>query len=212
MKSIKKKVLLLLFGFLFLALSQPVLSDELDKANEDGLFIVVVHPKIISIENSNVVKTVIALINLGNKPISLGRVDHTTGRIVDGDYVLRASVDITNAPLKHMQVGGLVTVSNDAPFASSNLISGVDVMPASGLGMTVSALPAESLQAPEEGDAKFTVTLLSSVDGKIRPLIQMGFSMRYEKGKEADDSKLIQASMELEKSSAHRKLSASHSS
>ena len=211
MKFVQNKILLLvLFGFLFLAFSsQPLLSEELDE-DPSALFIVVLHPKVVPIEDSNGVKTVITLINLGNKPISLGRVDHTTGRMVGGDDELRVSVDISNAPLRHMQVGGLVTVSNDAPFTSSNLISGVNFMPGSGLWMAVTAVPTESLEVPEEGDAKFTVTLLSSVDGKIKNLIQMGFSMRYEKGRQSDDSRLIQANMELDKPNSRRNPSVSH--
>jgi len=216
MKLIKTKIhlVLLLCSFLFLAFSsEPGLGKELDEdPNKGALFIVVLHPKVVAIENSTGVKTVITLINLGNKPISLGRVDHKTGRMVGGDYELRVSVDISNAPLRHMQVGGLVTVSNDAPFTSTNLISGVNFMPGSGLWMTVTALPTESLEAPEEGDAKFTVTLLRSVDGKIKTLIQMGFSMRYEKGKQSDDSRLIQANMELDKPNSRRNSSVSHPS
>jgi hypothetical protein len=214
MKLIKKKIhlVLLLFSFLFLAFSsQPGLSKELDEdPNKGELFIVVLHPKVVAIENSNGVETVITVLNLGNKPISLGRVDHKTGRMVGGDYELRVSVDIGNAPLRHMQIGGLVTVSNDAPFTSTNLISGVNFMPGSGLWMAVTALPMEGVEVPEEGDAKLTFTLLSSVDGKIKPLIEMGFSMRYEKGRQSDDSRLIQANMELDKPNSRRNPSVSH--
>jgi hypothetical protein len=203
MELTKKKahLVLLLFNLLFLVFSsQPGLSEELDEdRNKNELFIVVLHPEVVAIENSNGVETVITLINLGNKPISLGRVDHKTGSMVGGDYELRVSVDISNAPLRHMQVGGLVTVSNDAPFTSTNLISGVTFMPGSGLWMAVTALPTESKGVSEGGDAKFTFTLLSSVDGKIKTLIKIGFSMRYEKGKQSDDTRLIQASMELDK-------------
>ncbi|MGH7799724.1 MAG: hypothetical protein ACREOW_03720 [Thermodesulfobacteriota bacterium] len=203
MKLIKKKIhlVLLLFSFISLAFfCQQVLSKELDEdPNKSELFIVVLHPKVVAIENSNGAESVIKLINLGNKPISLGKVDHKTGRMVGGVYELRVSVDISNAPLRHMQIGGLVTVSNDTPFTSANLISGVNFMPGSGLWMAVTALPTESIEVHEEGDAKFTFTLLSSVDGKIKPLIEMGFSMRYEKGKQSDDPRLIQASIELDK-------------
>ena len=203
MKLLKRGIppLLLLFSFLILAFSsQPGLSEELDEnSNKGGLFIVVLHPKVVTIENGNGTETVITLVNLGNKPISLGRVDHKTGRIVGGDYELRVSVDISNTPLRHMEIGGLVTVNNDAPFTSANLISGITFMPGSGLWMAVTALPAESIEMPEEGEAKFTFTLLGSVEGKIRPLIEMGFSMRYEKGKQSDDSRFIQASTKLDK-------------
>jgi hypothetical protein len=203
MKSIKKKIHLVLLelSFLFLALSsQPGLSEERDEdPNNDELFLVVFHPGVVAIEDGNHVETVITLINLGNKPISLGRVDHKTGRLVGGDYELRVSVDISNAPLRHMHIGGLVTVSSDFPFTSANLISGVIMMPGSGLWMAVTALPTESIELPEEGDAKFTFTLLSSDGGKINTLIEMGFSMRYEKGKKSDDTRLIQASIELNK-------------
>ncbi|MGH7791183.1 MAG: hypothetical protein ACREOB_02605, partial [Thermodesulfobacteriota bacterium] len=51
-------------------------------------------------------------------------------------------------------------------------------------------------------DAKFTFTLLSSVDGKIKTLIEMGFSMRYETEKQSDDTRRLQASMALHKLSA----------
>ncbi|MGH7792049.1 MAG: hypothetical protein ACREOB_07000 [Thermodesulfobacteriota bacterium] len=200
MKLIKTKihlVLLLLCSFLFLAFSsEPGLGKELDEdPNKGALFIVALHPKVVAIENSNGVKTVITLINLGNKPISLGRVDHKTGRMVGGDYELRVSVDISNAPLRHMQIGGLVTVSNDAPFTSTNLISGVTLMPGAGLLIILTALPTENIEKPE-GDAKFTFTLLSSVDGKIKTLIDMGFSMRYKTEKQPDNTRFIQASIE----------------
>lgn len=203
MKLLKRGIplFLLLFSFLFLAFSsQPGLSKELDEdPNKSGLFIVVLHPKVVTIESGEGAETVITIVNLGNRPISLGRVDPKTGRIVGGDYELRVSVDISNTPLRHMEIAGLVTVNNDAPFTSANLISGVTFMPGSGLWMAVTALPAESIEMPEEGDAKFTFTLLSSVGGKIKPLIEMGFSMRYEKGKQSDDSRFIQASTKLDK-------------
>jgi hypothetical protein len=203
MKLLKRGIplFLLLLSFLFLAFSsQPGLSKELDQdPNNSGLFIVILHPKVVTIENGDGVETVITLVNLGNTPISLGRIDPKTGRIVGGDYELRVSVDISNAPLRHMEIAGLVTVSNDAPFTSANLISGITFMPGSGLWMAVTALPGESIEIPEEGDAKFTFTLLSSVGGKIKPLLEMGFSMRYEKGKQSDDSRFIQASTKLDK-------------
>jgi hypothetical protein len=203
MKLLKRGIplFLLLFSFLFLAFSsQPGLSKELDEdPNKSGLFIVVLHPKVVTIESGEGAETVITIVNLGNRPISLGRVDPKTGRIVGGDYELRVSVDISNTPLRHIEIAGLVTVNNDAPFTSANLISGVTFMPGSGLWMAVTALPAESIEMPEEGDAKFTFTLLSSVGGKIKPLIEMGFSMRYEKGKQSDDSRFIQASTKLDK-------------
>ena len=118
--------------------------------------------------------------------------------MVGGDYELRVSVDISNAPLRHMQIGGLVTVSNDAPFTSTNLISGVNFMPGAGLLIILTALPTENIEKPE-GDAKFTFTLLSSVDGKTKALIDMGFSMRYETEKQSDDTRRLQASTELDK-------------
>jgi hypothetical protein len=203
MKLLKRGIFLflLLLSFLFLMFSlQPGLSEELDEnSNKGGLFIVVLHPKVVTIENGDGAETVITLVNLGNKPISLGRLDPKTGRIVGGDYELRVSVDISNAPLRHMEIAGLVTVSDDAPFTSANLISGITFMPGSGFWMAVTALPGESIEIPEEGDAKFTFTLLGSVGSKIRPLIEMGFSMRYEKGKQSDDSRFIQASTKLDK-------------
>ncbi len=204
MKLLKRGIFLflLLLSFLFLAFSFYLgLSKELDQdPNNGGLFIVILHPKVVTIENGDGAETVITLVNLGNKPISLGRVEPKTGRIVGGDYELRVSVDISNAPLRHMEIAGLVTVSNDAPFTSANLISGVTFMPGSGLWMAVTALPGESMELPEEGDAKFTFTLLGSVGGKIRPLIEMGFSMRYERGKQSDDdTRFIQASTKFDK-------------
>ncbi len=203
MKSIKKKIHLILLPLSFLILLfsfQPGISKELDEDQiNDDLFLVVLHPGVVPIDESNRVETVITLLNLGNKPISLGRVNHKTGRLVGGDYELRVSVDISNAPLKHLQIGGLVTVSNDFPFTSANLISGVTMVPGSGLWMAVTALPTESIELPEKGDAKFTFTLLSSVDGKINTLIEMGFSMRFENGKKPGDTRLIQASIGLDK-------------
>ena len=200
MKSIKKKIRLVLlpFSFLILAFSiQPGISEELDEdLIKNNLFLAIFHPVVVPIERTSRVETVITLINLGSKPISLGKVDYKTGRLVGGDYELRVSVDISNAPLRHMQIGGLVAASVDAPFMSANLISGVTFMPGSELLMAVTALPADSSNLPQGGDAKFTFTLLSSVEGKIKTLIEMRFSMRYEKGKQSHDPRRIQASME----------------
>ena len=200
MKSIKKKIRLVLlpFSFLILAFSiQPGISEELDEDPiKNDLFLAIFHPVVVPIERTSRVETVITLINLGSKPISLGKVDYKTGRLVGGDYELRVSVDISNAPLRHMQIGGLVAASVDAPFMSANLISGVTFMPGSELLMAVTALPADSSNLSQGGDAKFTFTLLSSVEGKIKTLIEMRFSMRYEKGKQSHDPRRIQASME----------------
>ncbi|MGB7291457.1 MAG: hypothetical protein WBD99_04715 [Thermodesulfobacteriota bacterium] len=203
MKSKKKRIHLVLipFSFLILAFSfQPGISDELDKDPiKNDLFLAILHPVVVPIGKSRRVESVITLINLGSKPISLGKVDYRTGRLVGGDYELRVSVDISNAPLRHMQIGGQVAASDAAPFTSANLISGVTFMPGSELWMAVTALPADSREVPQGGDAKFTFTLLSSVDGKINTLIEMGFSMRYEKGKKSGDTTLIQASMKINK-------------
>lgn len=195
-ESIKKKIQLVLIflSFLFLVLTaQQALTKELDEdPNKGEPLIGVFYPKVVVIENGSVVETVITLLNLGNKPISLGKVDHKTGRMVDGDCALRLSVDIGgDAPLRHMHVGGLVIVSNDTPFMSANLLNGVTLMPGSMLWMRVIALPTQSIKMSQQGDAKFTFTLLGSVEGKIKTMIEMGFSVRYEKGKHTDDTRLI---------------------
>ena len=195
---IKKEIkpILLLISFLVLAFTtQPGFGEEPDEDSDEGTpIIVVVHPRIVAIEKEGLVETVITLLNLGNKPISLGRVDHKTGRMVNGDCELRLSVDMGDAPLRHIQVGGMVIVSNDTPFMSANLINGVTLMPGSMLWMRVTALPAQDIKVSQHGDAKFTFTLLGSFDGKIKTMIVMGFSVRYEKEKHTDYPRLIQAS------------------
>ncbi|MGH7889194.1 MAG: hypothetical protein ACRENF_01430 [Thermodesulfobacteriota bacterium] len=189
---IKKKILIFLSFLFFAVTAQQALTKELGKdPNKCEPLIAVFYPKVVVIENSSVVETVITLLNIGNKPISLGRVDYKTGRMVDGDCELRLSVDINTAPLRHMQVGGLVTISNDTPFISTNLINGVTLMSGSMLWMRATALPTENIKVSEEGEAKFTFTLLGSVEGKIKTMIEMGFSVRYEKGKHSDNTRLI---------------------
>jgi hypothetical protein len=202
MKLIEKKIyLILLFSFLFLAFFyKQGQSKELNKdSNKDSPFIVVVYPKVVNIGDSNGVDAVLMLVNLGNKPISLGRRDPKTNSMVDGDYELRVSVDISNTPLRYVQIGDRITASNEAPFTSMNLISGVKLKAGSGLWMTLTALPMENIEKPEGGDAKFTFTLLSLVNGKVKTLTEIGFSIRYETGKQPDDTGRIQASIELDK-------------
>ena len=203
MKLIEKKIylVLLLVIFLFLPfLCRQAQSKELDEdPNKGNLFILAVYPKVVNIEDSNGVDTVIMLVNLGDKPISLGRRDPKTDSMIAGDHELRISVDISNAPLRYVRIGDRVAVSNEAPFTSANLISGVTLRPGSGLWMTLTALPMKNIKKPEEGDAKFTFELLSLVEGKVKTLTKIEFSIRYETGKQPDDTGRIQASIELDK-------------
>lgn len=139
------------------------------------------------------------LINLGNSPISLGRFNPETGSMIYGNYALRVSIDISNAPLRYMQLGGQIAVSNDNPFASASLVGGVTLMPGSGLWMTLTALPMGNMEKPEEGLAKFSFTLLSLADGKIKALSEIEFSVRYKMGEQLDETRHIQASVETDK-------------
>lgn len=170
---------------------------ELDEnPSKNKPFILVLFPKVVTIENSNGVDTLLMLFNLGNKPISLGRFDQETDSMIDGDYELRVSIDISNAPLRYVQIGDRVAASNDMPFTSANLTSGVTLMPGSALWMSLIALPMEDIEKPEEGIAKFTFTVLSLVDGKAKTLIELSFSIRYKTGKQLDETRRIQARIE----------------
>ncbi len=191
---IKKKIQSVLILSSFLILASTAAQGFGEEPDGGTPILVAVHPRIVAIENGGIVETVIALLNLGNKPISLGRVDHKTGRMVGGDCELRLSVDMGDAPLRHMQVGGMVIVSNDTPFMSANLINGVTLMPGSMLWIRVTALPTQDIKMSQYGDAKFTFTLLGSFDSKVKTVIEMGFSVRYEKEKQSDYPRLIQAS------------------
>ncbi len=200
---IKKKhyIVLLLFSFLFLAFfcgkgQSRELNEDLNKGKP---FILILYPKLVTIQDSNGVNSLLLLINLGNSPISLGRFNPETGSMIDGNYELRVSLDISNSPLRYMQLGGQIAASNDNPFASASLVSGVTLMPGSGLWMILTALPMENIEKPEEGFTKFSFTLLSLADGKIKTLSEIGFSIRYKTGEQLDETRHIQASIETDK-------------
>lgn len=201
MNLIEKKIhlVLLLFALLFLAFFyREGQSKELDEDPSKGkLFILVLYPEVVTIENSNGMDTLLMLINLGNKPISLGRFDPETGSMIDGDYELRVSIDISNAPLRYAQIGDKIAVSNDMPSTNANLISLITLMSRSALWMSLIALPLENIEKPEEGVGKFAFTLSSSVDGKIKPLIELGFSILYKTRKQLDDSRNVQATIDI---------------
>jgi hypothetical protein len=207
MKLIEKKIhlVLLLSSFLFLAFfcKQGQSKELSEDPNKGKPFILVVYPRVVTIGHSNGVDSVLMLVNLGNKPISLGRRDPKTNSMVDGDYELRVSIDIGNAPVRYVQIGGRITASNEAPFTSMNLISGVKLKAGSGLWMTLTALPMENIEKPEGGDAKFTFTLLSLVNGKSKTLTEIGFSIRYETRKRSDDTTGIQASIGPDKQASN---------
>lgn len=200
MNLIEKKLhlVLLLFILLFLVFFYGEgRGKELDEnPSKNKPFIIILYPKVVTIENSDGVDTLLMLINLGNKPISLGRFDQETDSMIDGDYELRVSIDISNAPLRYVQIGDRVAASNDMPFTSANLTSGVTLMPGSALWMSLLALPMEDIEKPEEGIAKFTFTVLSLVDGKAKTLVELSFSIRYKTGKQLDETRRIQARIE----------------
>lgn len=194
----KLHLVLLLFIPLFLVFfCEEGRGKELDEnPSKNKPFIIILYPKVVTIENRNGVDTLLMLINLGNKPISLGRFDQETDSMIDGDYELRVSIDISNAPLRYVQIGDRVAASNDMPFTSANLTSGVTLMPGSALWMSLLALPMEDIEKPEEGIAKFTFTVLSLVDGKAKTLVELSFSIRYKTGKQLDETRRIQARIE----------------
>lgn len=194
----KLHLVLLLFIPLFLVFFyEEGRGKELDEnPSKNKPFIIILYPKVVTIENSDGVDTLLMLINLGNKPISLGRFDQETDSMIDGDYELRVSIDISNAPLRYVQIGDRVAASNDMPFTSANLTSGVTLMPGSALWMSLLALPMEDIEKPEEGIAKFTFTVLSLVDGKAKTLVELSFSIRYKTGKQLDETRRIQARIE----------------
>ncbi len=85
---------LLLFTLLFLAFFYgEVQSKELDEdSGTNKPFILVLYPKVVTIENSNGVDTLLMLFNLGNKLISLRMLDYETGSmIVRNDILARTS-------------------------------------------------------------------------------------------------------------------------
>ena len=117
-----------------------------------------------------------------------------TGNIENGDYELTVSINISNAPLRYIQIGEKVSIGN-TPYTNENLISGITLMPKTALWMSLIALPKGNLEKSEEGVAKLVFTLSGLVDDEIKTLIEMDISILYKTGKQLDDSRIIQASI-----------------
>lgn len=161
----------------------------------DGSLIFIFYPESVNIEGKNRVENLIMIVNLGAKPIDIGRPDSETGSIVGGDRLLRVSIDISDAPLSYLRLGDSIVVSDSFPYIRTNLVSGITLMPGSALWMTVSALPMEDMEKAEEGYAKFNFTLLSMVEGKTKTIIDLGFSILYKPRKGSGDARRVQASV-----------------
>lgn len=198
MKLVEKRFYLVLL-FIFMFLAYFIKQGQSEELNEDlskieGLFLLAVYPRVVTIKDGSGGDSIVMLVNLGNKPISLGRVNPETGKIEDGDHELRVSIDISNAPLRYIQIGEKVAVS-DIPHTNENLISGITLMPKAGLWLSLIASPRENLEKSEAGVAKLVFTLSGLVNDEIKTLIEIDISILYKTGKQIDDSRIIQASI-----------------
>ncbi|MGB7292828.1 MAG: hypothetical protein WBD99_11705 [Thermodesulfobacteriota bacterium] len=195
----KKLYILLIFNiFLFLSLINPGAGEEIKEDQGkgiDGSLIFILYPEMVNIDDENGVENIIMIVNLGDKPIDIGRLDPETGSVVGGDKLLRVSIDIRDAPLSYLRLGDSIVVSESFPYIRTNLVSGITLMPGSALWMTVSALPMDDMEKAEEGYARFSFTLLSMVEGKTEPMIDLGISILYKSRKRLEDSGRVQASI-----------------
>jgi len=117
------------------------------------------------------------LVNIGNKPITLGKLDRESGNNSGETLELRVSTGINDAPLRYLRLADNIAVSTSYPNINANLISEITtIMPGSALWMSLSALPIEVMEKSKEGVAKFRFTFLSMVEGKTKAIIEIAFS------------------------------------
>lgn len=204
MSLIEKKVYkILLLSFLLFIFS--ISQGQVEEFNEEILteiveFILVLYPEVVTISDSDGAESILMLVNIGNKPIILGNLDRESGNNLNGVQELRVSIDINDAPLRYLRLADNIAVSTSYPYINANLISEITtIMPGSALWMSLSALPIEDMDKSKEGVAKFRFTFLSLVNEKIKPLIELGFSIRYKLEKQLDDTRLINAGIEIDK-------------